>query len=62
MRITTVSDVKSYALENYEDGWDILLECLTDEDIQDRIDEGYDIEDFRCLCEDLSERFHGYFM
>lgn len=55
-RRTTVSDVKAYALENYEDGWDVMFECLTNDDIQEYIDKGYDIDDFRCLCEDLSER------
>ena len=58
---TTLCDVKAYALENYEDGWHVLFECLTDEDIKARIDEGYDIDDFACLCENLAERFSRYF-
>lgn len=32
-----VAAVKAHALERYENGWDIVVEAMTDEEIADRI-------------------------
>lgn len=35
---TIIEDVKAYAIEHYEDGWDTLVECYEDADIQRVLD------------------------
>lgn len=34
---TLVQEVKDYALANYEKGWDVVVETMTDSDIADVI-------------------------
>jgi hypothetical protein len=49
MKKLTVEDVKQYAWDNYNKGGDVIIECWTDDDIQERLDEGYTLGDFRNL-------------
>lgn len=35
----TVKDVKDYAMKNYENGGDVIIECWTDKEIQQLLDE-----------------------
>ena len=37
MKIITVEEVKKLAMEHYEKGGDVVIECLSDKDIQNYI-------------------------
>lgn len=40
MTETLVDFIKTYALDHYEDGgWDVIVECYTDSEIADVLDE-----------------------
>lgn len=53
----TVEEVKEYAMERYEEGGDCIIECWEDEYIQEHIDEGYTLKDFKEIMDMHKERW-----
>lgn len=54
--MTTVQQIRQHALENYDNGWDYIVECYTDDEIQaDYLDEcNGDLEVALKLIEDVA--------
>jgi hypothetical protein len=42
----TIKEVKDYSLKHYNQGGDVLFECWDDEDIQNALDKGADLNFF----------------
>lgn len=42
---TLVDAVKRHATAHYENGWDVVIECMTDDDIAAHLEPGMTIED-----------------
>lgn len=42
----SVQDVRELSMLNYQRGGDVVYECWDDRDIQERIDDGYTVEDW----------------